>query len=102
MKQPQKGFYYHYKHDPTLGFNNYAYEVIGLARHSEDKTNLVMYRPLYESDYLGEAECSVRPLDMFMENVTVDGKTVPRFTKIEDSELISKLNAIKNMMYGSA
>lgn len=35
-KIPEKGFYYHYKHDPKGEFNNYAYEVVGLGLHTED------------------------------------------------------------------
>ena len=31
MKLPEKGFYYHYKHDSNLDVNNYSYEVIGVA-----------------------------------------------------------------------
>jgi hypothetical protein len=38
---------------------------------------MVVYRPLY-----GEMALWVRPLAMFMEEVTVDGKTVPRFAKL--------------------
>jgi hypothetical protein len=63
------GRYRHYKGN--------EYEVIGVARHSEDETKLVVYRPLY-----GDKELWVRPLQMFMETVQVDGKTKPRFEYI--------------------
>jgi len=63
------GRYRHYKGN--------EYEVIGVARHSEDETELVVYRPLY-----GNKELWVRPLQMFMETVQVDGKTKPRFEYI--------------------
>lgn len=66
----EPGIYRHYKG------NNY--EVIGLAKHSEDESELVVYRPLY-----GEGKLWVRPLEMFVENILVDGKTQPRFAKIE-------------------
>lgn len=60
------GRYEHYKRLP--------YEVIGVARHSETHEPLVVYRPQY-----GEGALWVRPYAMFIEAVTVDGQTVPRF-----------------------
>lgn len=45
-----------------------------MARHSETHEPLVVYRPLY-----GEGALWVRPYAMFIEAVTVDGQTVPRF-----------------------
>lgn len=53
------------------------YEVIGVATHSETREQLVVYRPLY-----GEGALWVRPLAMFIETVTVDGKAVPRFARL--------------------
>ncbi|MCE9591450.1 MAG: DUF1653 domain-containing protein [Planctomycetes bacterium] len=60
------GRYEHYKGKP--------YEVVGVARHSETMESLVVYRALY-----GERGLWVRPLPMFVEEVTVEGKRVPRF-----------------------
>ena len=60
------GRYEHYK-------GNY-YEVLGVARHSETMEDLVVYRALY-----GERDLWVRPLSMFIEEVEVNGKKVPRF-----------------------
>ena len=60
------GKYRHYK--------GKDYEVIGVSTHSETREQLVVYRPLY-----GEGALWVRPLAMFTETVTVDGKEVPRF-----------------------
>ena len=54
------------------------YEYIGTVRHSETEEELVLYRPLYN-----ESGLWVRPKSMFFENVTVDGKTMPRFAEIE-------------------
>jgi hypothetical protein len=65
---------------PTGKYRHYKgndYEVIGVATHSETREAMVVYRPLY-----GEMALWVRPLAMFMENVTVDGKEVPRFAKL--------------------
>jgi hypothetical protein len=60
------GLYRHYK--------GRHYSVVGFARHSETLETLVLYVPLY-----GEGGYWVRPLAMFTETVTVDGKSVPRF-----------------------
>jgi hypothetical protein len=99
MQIPEPGFYYHYKHDPQKDFNNYTYGVIGIALHSEDKSYLVMYRPLYNAEWLPPAQCSVRPLEMFFEEVEYQGKTLLRFTKITDQGIIEKLTEIKNQLY---
>ncbi|MFO0864906.1 MAG: DUF1653 domain-containing protein [Gemmataceae bacterium] len=72
MNQPlEPGRYRHFKGN--------LYEVIGLARHSETREELVVYRPLY-----GESGLWVRPRAMFEETVTHEGKVVPRFCRIED------------------
>lgn len=61
------GTYRHYK--------DKLYQVIGVALHSETQEPVVVYKPLYKSD----AELWVRPYDMFVENIIVDGKEIPRF-----------------------
>lgn len=66
---PKPGRYRHYKGND--------YDVIGVATHSEDETNLVVYRPCY-----GERALWVRPLAMFTEAVEVNGESVPRFRYI--------------------
>jgi len=102
---PEKGFYYHYKHDPNGAVNNYAYEVIGVGCHTEDDcrpedANMVVYRPLYESSvYKAGKLFDIRPLEMFMESVTKDGKPFPRFAKITDREIVAELEAICERMY---
>jgi hypothetical protein len=70
MSNIQPGLYEHYK--------GKRYEVIGLARHSETKEELVVYKALYETEF-GSDSLWVRPLKMFTENVHVNGKDVPRF-----------------------
>jgi hypothetical protein len=67
------GRYQHYKGN--------EYEVIGVAKHSEDESELVVYRPLYDESS-GARNLWVRPLSMFIETVQVDGKTKPRFEYI--------------------
>jgi len=65
------GKYRHYK--------GKEYEVIGIAKHSETLEEMVVYRAMY-----GENELWVRPLEMFLEEVEVDGKKIPRFKFIEN------------------
>lgn len=102
---PKKGeFYYHYKHDPNGPVNNYAYEIVGIGVHTEmhddPKGKMVIYRPLYESFVYKQGKwCDVRPLDMFIEKVTKDDETFPRFQKIVDKEIILKLEEIRSLMY---
>lgn len=56
-----------------------AYEIVCVAKHSETLEDLVVYKALYAADYpLGQIW--VRPKAMFLEDVTRDGKTVPRFS----------------------
>ena len=95
---PQKGFYYHYKHDSVGPVSNYAYEVVGVGCHTEDDcrpedANMVVYRPLYEeaSVYKAGKLFDLRPLEMWMGTVTVDGETFPRFRKITDTKVIFEL-----------
>ncbi len=100
---PAKGFYYHYKHDPSGLVNNYAYEVVGIGHHTEqDGVYFVVYRPIYESSvYLEGKLFDIRPVDSFMEPVIKDGKTFPRFTLIKtDSVVLLELQKIKIEMYG--
>ena len=58
-------------------FKGGEYEVIGIARHSETREEMVVYRALY-----GEGGLWVRPASMWAETVTRDGKTSSRFTYI--------------------
>jgi hypothetical protein len=71
MKKIKSGKYQHYK-------GNY-YEVIGTAHHTETNEEVVVYRALYDSDEFGNKALWVRPLKMFLEEVEVNGKVVPRF-----------------------
>ena len=95
---PEKGFYYHYKHDSAGLVNNYAYEVTGFARHTEDKSFFVLYVPLYEADWFKPADFQARPLAMFIESVEKNGTTVPRFTKITEPDIIAELAVIRERM----
>ncbi|WP_352259589.1 DUF1653 domain-containing protein [Psychrobacter sp. TB55-MNA-CIBAN-0194] len=66
-----QGIYRHYKGS--------LYQVLHMAQHSETEESLVVYRCLY-----GEYGVWARPLAMFAETVTIEGKQVPRFELIKD------------------
>ena len=73
--EPQKIAKGVYRHNKTGNL----YEVIGVALHSETSEQVVVYRPLYESRY----ELYVRPFDMFVEQVKIGEKMLPRFEMID-------------------
>ena len=60
-------------------FKGKEYLVLHIARHSETLEELVVYQALY-----GEKGIWVRPLDMFLEQVEVNGVLVNRFEKCEE------------------
>ena len=66
------GPYKHYKRGDD-------YTVIDVVFHSETQEALVLYRAEY-----GERQLWVRPLEMFVESVVVDGQQVPRFRYVGD------------------
>lgn len=66
-----QGIYRHYKGS--------LYQVLHTATHSETEESLIVYRCLY-----GEYGVWVRPLSMFTEMVTIEGKEVPRFELIKE------------------
>ena len=60
-------------------FKGREYEVITVARHSETEEPMVVYRALY-----GDFGVWVRPADMWCGQVTRDGRTMPRFVRLEE------------------
>jgi hypothetical protein len=66
------GVYQHYKGE--------KYFVLGVSKNTETGEICVVYRPLYETDW---PQLVHRNAQMFMENVTVDGRQMPRFRLIE-------------------
>ncbi len=66
IQEINSGRYRHYK--------GREYILIGIARHSETMEELVIYRQEY-----GENALWVRPKQMFLETVEVDGKILQRF-----------------------
>lgn len=63
------GKYQHYK-------TGKYYQVIRIARHSETLEELVVYECLYKNSV---SKIWVRPKNMFLEKVELNGKKVPRF-----------------------
>lgn len=59
-------------------FKGKEYEVVGIAKHSEDLSPMVVYKALY-----GEGGLWVRPAAMWNEIVDKDGYHGPRFVHIE-------------------
>lgn len=60
------GKYRHYKGN--------EYEVLHVAKHTETEEDLVVYKAISDPEKVW-----VRPLTMFIEDVEIDGKIVPRF-----------------------
>lgn len=102
---PEPGFYYHYKHLPEKGLTHYAYEVIGLGLHTESGKFHVEYRPLYPEALvfqLGRVGVRVndhRPVEMFMQDVSVDGVSKPRFRRVTDPGILRVLVGARLKMY---
>ncbi len=71
------GKYQHYK-------TKKLYEVIGIARHSETREEMIVYKALYDCDEFGTNQIWVRPKKMFLEQVTDNGENVLRFKRVED------------------
>jgi len=57
------------------------YRVLAVAKHSETLEDLVVYECLYDNP---TSKIWVRPLEMFTEDVVINGKKVPRFEFIEE------------------
>lgn len=72
MATIQPGIYEHYK--------GHQYRVLGVAKHSETLEEVVVYEALY-----GEKGLWVRPIEMFLEEVEVAGKKMPRFRYLGDN-----------------
>ena len=68
----QAGIYKHYKGN--------LYEVVSTAQHSETEEWMVVYKALY-----GEKGMWVRPYEMFIEKVEVDGEMADRFAFVGDA-----------------
>ena len=72
MNTIKPGIYKHYK--------NNKYKVICEATHSETNETVVVYQCLY-----GDHSMWVRPKEMFLELVEINGEQVPRFEFVSGS-----------------
>lgn len=70
-KELKSGIYKHYKGG--------LYLILGLARHSETDEKLVAYVPLQIKSGQTGPRITVRPYEMFFDEVIVDGVKLPRF-----------------------
>ncbi len=73
MNELRIGKYRHYKGG--------MYKVIGVAIHTETGEELVIYTALTKQG--GEVGLWARPKSMFIEVVSVEGKSIPRFKFVE-------------------
>ena len=71
IHRPGPGTYIHYK-------NGKRYTVIDVVRHSETEECMVLYRAEY-----GDYGLWVRPLAIFMQMVSKNGKQVRRFEPVQ-------------------
>ena len=69
----KKGIYKHFKGN--------LYEVFAIAKHSESLEEHVVYKALYDDQGIW-----VRPLSMFKESISRDGKTFQRFEYVEEAK----------------
>jgi hypothetical protein len=58
-------------------FKGNEYLVLHIAKHSETLEEFIVYQALY-----GEMGIWIRPLNMFLEQVEVDGKLINRFEEL--------------------
>ena len=73
MEEVKQGTYEHFK--------GKKYFVLGTATHSETLEQFVVYKQLY-----GNKSVWIRPIKLFIETVTRDGKTMPRFRFVSEME----------------
>ena len=75
MEHIPKGLYEHFKGN--------RYEILDVAIHTETQEPMVIYKALYKGDF-PQGTLWVRPLSMFKQEVTVNGKLVPRFRHLPE------------------
>lgn len=67
------GIYEHYK--------GKKYKVLNVVKHSETLEDLVLYDCLYDNDL---AKTWVRPMDIFLSTIEIDGEVRPRFRLLDE------------------
>ena len=68
--------------------NKYLYEIIGTAKHTETGEELVVYKPLYETDFLNGFNFAARPSSMFYSEV--DHEKYPKIKQKMRFEIYKK------------
>ena len=63
-------------------FKGKEYELLAIARHSETKEPMVVYKALYSDEIYGDRAVWIRPATMWNEEVERDGKKFRRFEKL--------------------
>jgi hypothetical protein len=71
MEELRIGRYRHYK--------GQTYLVLGVARHSETFEEFVVYQAEY-----GDKSIWIRPIAMFIEQITLNGQQMPRFKFVDE------------------
>jgi len=64
------------------------YKVYGVARHSETLELMIHYQSLYNCSTYGDHAFWVRPLEMFLGTIVIDGVEVPRFRRVSQLNLV--------------
>lgn len=62
-------------------FKGGRYVIVGFAKHSEDHSDMVIYQSI------AAGEMWARPLDLFFDTVTRDGREISRFAIDNDTKL---------------
>ena len=70
--------------------NLYLYEIVGTSKHTETGEELIIYKPLYETECVEGVDYVARPLDMFMSEV--DNEKYPEIKQKYRFEKIKKEN----------
>ena len=63
-------------------FKGKEYEVLAIARHSETKEPMVVYKALYNDETYGDEAIWLRPAAMWNDEVERDGKKFRRFEQL--------------------
>ncbi len=75
MQEIETGLWQHSK-------SGKQYIVLGTAWHSESMQQMVVYQAQYDSADLGPNPTFVRPIEMWTEQVEIEGELKPRFVKL--------------------
>jgi len=74
-------------HDIWQHYKGGHYRIIALSCHSEDLTWYVVYETLYDNNI---SRIWHRPLEIFLGTLELDGQTIPRFVRKNESPTFPK------------